>query len=42
MMLVKENCQVISDRIVIRHCSLEQRFLHISRQVRPKPEGGAA
>jgi hypothetical protein len=35
MMFVKENCQAVSDGIVIRHRSLKQRFLYISRQIRP-------
>jgi hypothetical protein len=42
MMLVKENCQAVSDGIVIRHRSLKQRFLYIPRQVRPELEGGSA
>ena len=42
MMFVKEYCEAIPDGIVVRHRSLKQRFLYISRQVRPELEGGPA
>jgi hypothetical protein len=42
MMLVKEDCQVVSDGVVMRHRRLKQRFLYISWQVRPELEGGVA
>ena len=42
MMLVKENRQAVPDGIVIRHCSLKERFLHIPWQIRPELEGSPA
>ena len=38
MMVVKKYGEAVSQQRIVRNSGLEKSFLHIARQVRPKPE----
>jgi hypothetical protein len=42
MMVMKKNGEVVSQQRIVGNGSLEQSFLHFTRQVRPKPERSVA